>query len=578
MPPQHTALPTPDKTASFSSDAINLSTSLLPARAHPCQESDRAQKVRDVAIDEIGPHVELLKALEGMEKSYQPVPADEPRCPDQRRLNQIQEQACARISQRGHIDALPQGVRIIDLIDVLAGQASAMPIRDFKEFLDRAGVKPGKTSYLKFPDGTYSAIRRRVLDNRNAADEVVWVDTFAAVGHLHNLSFSPGGTTLSQPIPYDVRGFFDPDARIAVMPSIPKRNGRSLSEWRAEALIVLQTAVHELEHGRGGGEYQARAASDAYLHRIGVMPTAGDPEARLKMVSLGWYCAEEYSAAVGDSMRDLKTYAIIAPARLPDPRVEREFIPMLASVSLGAFSSNHAMVSGDGADVVTYGLTAEVSHPKARRICVRHEGPSGSAYRWVGSLLTDRILQQAVDERNFALRIAVAEAISDRIAHEAMRIAALCNLRDPTSSRISDLADGVAANFEPGDVHLALRDYVSRRGGAAVLPRGKDTVWINSLPQGVVLRDAGGVTILFASSIHRGAALRIPLKDGDSYGDVAARVRVFERDSDEAERLFARRRGRVLWESTVVPQIGRGARYLFPVTESKQALQDLRSL
>jgi hypothetical protein len=447
-----------------------------------------------------------------------------------------------------------------------------MPIRDFKEFLDRAGVKPGKTSYLKFPDGTYSAIRRRVLDNRNVADEVVWVDTFAAVGHLHNLSFSPGGATLSQPIPYDVRGFFDPDARIAVMPSIPKRNGRSLSEWRAEALIVLQTAVHELEHGRGGGEYQARAASDAYLHRTGVMPTAGDPEARLKMVSLGWYCAEEYSAAVGDSMRDLKTSAMIAPARLPDPRVEKEFIPMLASVSLGTFSSNDAMVRGDGADVVTYGLTAEVSHPKARRICVRHEGPSGSAYRWVGPLLKDRILQQAGDPRKFALRIAVAEAISDRTAREAIRITALCNLQELTSSMMSDLADGVVANFESGDVHLAVRDYVARRGGAAVLPCGDDTVWINSLPQGVVLRDAGGVTIFFASPIHRGSALRIPLKYGDSYEHIAERVRAFERDSDEAERLFARRRGRTVWESTVVSQIGRGARYLFPVTESKQAL------
>ena len=113
-----------------------------------------------------------------------------------------------------------------------------------------------------------------------------------------------------------------------------------------------------------------------------------------------------------------------------------------------------------------------------------------------------------------------------------------------------------------------MREYVRSRGGAAVISHGRESVWINSLPEGITVRTPDSATIFFASPIHRGAALRIPLKDGDSYHRIADRVLEFERDIEAVDKLFGRRPGKSLWESIAVPHLTKGARYLFPALES----------
>lgn len=554
------------------SNSCTLATASFADRALRSHESDRGSHREVQEVDEIGPHRAFLREFSGLSDSYSVVPAGQPRGADERRFRDVQEQMRERVERRGREADLPKGVHVIDLGEVLADQGSSRPIQDFKEFLDRAGVIAGETSYLRFPDGSVSAVRRRVLDNATAANEVVWVETFAAIGHLHNLQFLDRGADLVQPIPHDVRGFFDPNVRIAVMAMIDKRNGRTFSEWRAESLVILQTAVHELEHGRGGGEYQARAAADAYLYRNGVIPTPGDPVRRVESICLGWYTSEEYSAAVGDAMRELKVPSLIIPARIPDSRVESVPIPMLASASIATFESHDAMQRGDGADLSSYGLTTAVGGRwNGRRMIVCDEGPSSHSYSFVGEPLGDRILQETLPAQNLTLRILVAEAISHHVAHESARMAKMLKIESLTSQVMRNLADRIAINFEPGDVHRAVREYTSLRGGAAVIPHGKDTLWINSLPEGVAMRRADSITIYLASPRHRGAALRIPIGEGESYGNIADRVRAFERDSDRIDALHASRSGRLLWESVAVPEITRGARYLFSASRSVKA-------
>ena len=93
----------------------------------------------------------------------------------------------------------------------------------------------------------------------------------------------------------------------------------------------------------------------------------------------------------------------------------------------------------------------------------------------------------------------------------------------------------------------------------------------NSRPEGVVIRQVDSVTVYFASPMHRGAALRVPLREVDSYESIAERVKVFERDRNLIEELHSRRSGGALWESLSVRQIGVGARYLFPALSSGDA-------
>lgn len=568
MPLHHKPITPPDNSTTCESDRLNLSAAAFSARVQRCHEFDRAEKVTHKVVDEVGPHIEFLKAFGGVADSYQPVVANEPQCPHEKRLKFLMGQAHHRIDSRGLDGNLPKGARVIDITDVLASQRNAQPIRGFKAFLDKAGIEPGKTSYLKFPDGTFSAVRRRILDNTAAADEVVWVETFAAVGHLHNLNFTERGAQLRLPILYDVKGFFDPDDRVAVMQMIDKRNGRSLSEWRDESLVVLQTAVHELEHGKGGAEYQARAAGDAYLHRTGIMPNAGDPRRRLESISLGWYSAHEYATAVGDTMRDLKVSTMIVPARLPDSRVEVIPVPIHATFSVGAFTSDEAMRRGDPAEVFSYGLIAErIDRTHERTVWFRLEDAELCYCDAVGGPLSDRILQETLRPDQNSLRIVVSGAISHRVAHESLRMAELLQAETPNCEIMLGLSKKIATSFDQGDVHLAVRDYVRRQGGAAVIHHGKESAWLNCLPEGITLRTADSVTIFFASPIHRGAALRIPLKDGDSYLRIAEQARHFERDISGVEKLFERRKGESLWESIAVPHIAKGARYLFPAME-----------
>jgi hypothetical protein len=357
---------------------------------------------------------------------------------------------------------------------------------------------------------------------------------------------------------------------------IDKRNDRPLSEWRTESLVMLHIAVHELEHGRGGGEYQARAAADAYLHRNGVIPTPGDPERRVESICLGWYSSEEYSAAVGDAMRELKVTSLIVPARIPDSRVESICMPIVASASLGAFESRNAMEGGDRAELTTYGLMTAANGLNGRRVSVREEGPSGDRCRWMGEPLSDRIMQGTLKEENLSLRILVGEALSHRVAHESVRMAKMFNVDNLTSDTMRNLADDIAADFEPGDVHLAARDYISYRGGAAVIREGRKELWINALPEGVSIRETDGITIYLASPRHRGAALRIPITDGDSYEDIAERIRAFDQNIDRIEALHARRSGRALWESVALNDIGKGARYLFAASDADKEIETKR--
>jgi hypothetical protein len=565
-PPQNTI-----KAKGSDCDSLTLSSAAFGSQVRRCSGLDSADGVSTKNMDEVGPHIEFLQAFGGVARSYLPTRAGEPRSPHEQRFKELQERVNQRINVRGAAGNVPKDAPVVDLRDVLASQTRTGPIENFKQFLDRAGVVPGKTSYLTLPDGTVSAVRRRILDNTAAANEVVWVETFAAVGHLHNLKCTDRGADLVLPIPYDIRGFFDPEVRIAVVPMIDKRNGRSRSEWRAESLAILEIAAHELEHGRGGGEYQARSAGDSYLYRAGVMPTVGDPGRRLEAISLGWYRADEYAAAVGDAMRDLKVPTIIAPARLPDSRVEDVPTQLLASVSVGAFASEEALSSGEGADVLSYGLTMEgAAHDGGRRVCARHEDGYAQMYRMVGEPLLDRILQEASAPEHLGLRIVVAQAISHRIAHESLKMAKILQVEKPTSGVIGRLADSIAAALEPGDVHVAVREYVRSRGGAAVLPHGQETMWINALPEGITLRSADSITIFFASPIHQGAALRIPMHAEYSSQLIAERVRAFERDAAAIVKLFARRPGRSLWESVAVPQVAKGARYLLPALEGAQ--------
>jgi hypothetical protein len=569
MSRHHTRPTNTEKPKASGPESLDLSSVAFGTKARSCDEFESTDRQTAKRVDEVGPHIEFLKAFGGVAESYLPTVAGEPRCPHEKRLKDLVEQVRQRIDAREERSKPPKGARVVDITDVLADQVRSGPIKDFKEFLDKAGVVPGKTCYFKFPDGTFSAARRRALENTTAANEVVWVETFAAVGHLHNLHFTERGTGLIFPIPDDVRGFFDPEVRIAVMPMIDKRKGRSLAEWKAESLVILQTAVHELEHGRGGKEYQARAAGDAYLHRTGVMPTAGDPERRLEAISLGWYGPDEYSAAVADTMRDLKVPALIVPARLSDSRVEVIPVPFLASVSVGTFVSEESMERGDGAEVLSYGLRVKgTAHPDGRSVWFRYEDSHLQHSQPIGEPLSDRILEETLRPDQLTLRIVLAEAISHRVAHESLRMAKLLQSEAPISEMMLGLTEKIASSFAHGDVHLAVREYVRSRGGAAVISHGTETVWINSLPEGITIRTADSVTIFFASPIHRGAALRIPLKDGDSYQRIADRVLEFERDIKAVDKLFGRRPGKSLWESIAVPHLTKGTLYLFPALES----------
>jgi hypothetical protein len=177
-------------------------------------------------------------------------------------------------------------------------------------------------------------------------------------------------------------------------------------------------------------------------------------------------------------------------------------------------------------------------------------------------------MQETLQAENFTLRILVSEALSHHVAHECMRLAKLLKSEDSTSQVVRALADDIANHLEPGDVHLAVRNYVSHRGGAAMIPHGKETAWINSLPEGLCLRRADSVTIYLASPRHRGAALRMPIQQGGAYATLAERVRAFERDADRIDALHGRRLGRALWESVKIPEIGSGARYLFSASGS----------
>ena len=573
--PLHQNLPknTAEKRDDGSSNCCELAKASFSERVRRSHESDRTGKRNSDVVDQIGPHIELLKKLGGVSDSYSPVPAGQPRTVHEKNIRDTEERMQNRLEKRGCASDLPKDAHVIDLSEVLAAQRSEHRITNFKEFLDRAGVIPGETSYLTFPDGSVSAVRRRVLDNTTAANEVLWVENFAAVGHLYNLEFFDEGACLIEPVPYDIRGFFSPDSRIAVMPMIDKRNDRPLSEWRSESLAMLQVAVHELEHGRGGGEYQARAAADMYLYRNGVIPTPGDPERRVKSMCFGRYSSAEYSAAAGEAMRELEVSSLIIPSRTPNPRFDSSCVPIVASASIGAFESRDAMEAGHGADLTTYGLVEEGNRLNGRMLLVREEGTSGDLYRWVGEPLSDCIMRETLRPENGTLRTLVGEALSHRVAYEAIRMAKIFNAKNLTSVAMRNIADDIAATFEPGDVHLALRDYVSFRGGAGVIPDGKEVSWINALPEGVAIRMDDGITIYLASPRHRGAALRIPITEGDSYEDIAERVRAFDRNVARLDALHARRSGRALWESVAVQDIGRGARYLFAASDAGKASQ-----
>lgn len=547
-----------------SADVCDLATASCGVGVLRSHESERSPHQERAPIDEIGPHSELIKKLGGVVEVCRAALDEQPRSAAEQRLKDARNRVYDRLERKTGETDLPKDARVVDLNDVLAGQAHSGPIKNFKTFFERAGILPGKTSYMRFSDGSVSAVRRRVLDSKGAAHEVIWVETCAAVGHLHSLEFSGRGARLVQPVWHGVRGFFYIPSRIAVVPMIEKRKDRPLLEWRDEALVTLATAVHELQHGQGGCEYEARVAADAYLYRSGVSPTPGEPEDRIKSICLNGYDGRDYSEAVGAGMRDLRVSALVVPARMSDVLDESVRCPIVASSSVAAYAHPFGRDDGHAAEIATYGLALKAGGTRnARRILVRQEGALGTRHRWLGEPLPDRIMRITSPTENRDIRTLVAEAISAYVADESVLIAEYQS-EDITAHEISSFADELVDSFKPGHVHAAVQRYVAQRGGAVVIPHPHGDIWINSVPEGVALRMDDLIIVYLSSPKHSGGALEVRLKENDSYKTVAKQIRAFVRDYKRIDALLAQRSPQRVWGSAAVRGIGARARFLFP--------------
>ena len=463
----------------------------------------------------------------------------------------------SRRSQEGNNEVVnpPQGCRVVGLTELVRGDNRCSKATSWMEVMNRGGITPGPSHYLQLPNGSYCEIRRKILDGRSGAKQVVWVRGYGAMNALRSVSFSDDGPLIERDGHRQTFGFFDGRDGSIFAPMIPRRPAVGLREWRSEAFPAISTFVHEREHAAGHGEYRARVSQDDYLTRLGMPPIYGDVERRLGAI-LGSYSRYEYLVAVGEALVTHGNLTLVPAPRYKDDPIIRNIAISLSQPSAGD--------PPDGVLLASVGLPRTGYNTLAgRTVTLQCESLDERTFLPLGHPIRDRIMERLGVDTTCVLRRFVGECLGEHFTRETLsRLRGEFASRDQVARGARELVQGLRL----GEAHAIINGALIRDGGK-VISNGPNPSMLIAGQYGPILRGEDHVTVFFSRGPHRGAALMMPVEDGYFSEATRGGLSLLHRDKELYSYIMGRWSGCLLWDECDLSSVSAGAVYLFPAAD-----------